>query len=778
MTPPTRGRRANRLVAPAPSAVHDEHIGDPRRSSRRRIVGAVSATVAALLTASLLTSGVWAAEVDTASDSAAAPAAPADRSPDALAAAPAESDATSSSSLSDASRDTPAASVDSAPIDPADPADLESGDAAATDGDAAEPEPVEQVSDQPATADSIHEAVTPSTELSAGVIAAGEARDFVFRTTDATSVNAYSVSDPSVHLSLIPPSGPTAWGDTSGDAVKQLTLSLQTPVSGVWILRLTNTGGEAAQASYEWGWHTTRTTVNVGVRPSQPTVDVTAGFAVDGVARRDLQPRARITDSTGGSSEAAMTLENGGYRARFGTLEPGVYLVKVWATIGDETYSRTASALVVPADSTAPMTSITTDPAKPGPSGWFTQDITATIHAVDHAPGVSRISWRLDGSAETTGYGDSIAVPVAGDGTHQLVFRAIDHQDNASDPVAATIRIDETAPSIDLRAPADGARYDIGAEVIADFECDDATSGVASCDGSLASGTPVDTSQPGDHAFTVDAIDEAGNTVSRTVSYTIAADQVPPAVEVTMPEQPPTGWYDEPVRVKLKATDAHSGMESLVVRIDGGVPVSAEGFAYSHTFTADGDHEVQVEARDRAGNTTGWTRIDVRIDGTAPRVALRSPSAGTQGAGDTGIARVEVGGELLADYTCHDEVSGIESCEGTVPSGQAIPTDAVGTFEFVVTAIDEAGNTTTQETMYEVVAAPAPQPTPGNGPTPPPADPSTAPSADGQGTLARTGFDAGPFALGAGSLALIALISGGVLLLLHHRRRSRSTGDS
>jgi hypothetical protein len=55
-----------------------------------------------------------------------------------------------------------------------------------------------------------------------------------------------------------------------------------------------------------------------------------------------------------------------------------------------------------------------------------------------------------------------------------------------------------------------------------------------------------------------------------------------------------------------------------------------------------------------------------------------------------------------ASYVCTDDGSGIDTCEGTVPTGTPIDTSALGTFEFQVTATDLAGNVTTTTFTYAV----------------------------------------------------------------------------
>lgn len=82
---------------------------------------------------------------------------------------------------------------------------------------------------------------------------------------------------------------------------------------------------------------------------------------------------------------------------------------------------------------------------------------------------------------------------------------------------------DETAPTIDLRSPADGAVYELGQELLADYDCADEEggSGLASCVGDVAGGAPIDTSTVGAHTFSVRATDAAGNETVETVTYSV-----------------------------------------------------------------------------------------------------------------------------------------------------------------------------------------------------------------------------------------------------------------
>src|SRR5215204_5852199 len=82
---------------------------------------------------------------------------------------------------------------------------------------------------------------------------------------------------------------------------------------------------------------------------------------------------------------------------------------------------------------------------------------------------------------------------------------------------------DTTAPSITLTTPSNGATHDLNQTVTTDYSCQDEAegSGVASCQGTVADGAPVNTATSGTKTFTVTASDNAGNVASVTHTYTV-----------------------------------------------------------------------------------------------------------------------------------------------------------------------------------------------------------------------------------------------------------------
>jgi hypothetical protein len=120
-------------------------------------------------------------------------------------------------------------------------------------------------------------------------------------------------------------------------------------------------------------------------------------------------------------------------------------------------------------------------------------------------------------------------VTVLPNGDVRVVWAA---DDDSSEPFARNIYArtftlppvpagDTTLPSVTITTPADGAVYTKNQLVLADYACEDEPggSGVASCDGPVASGDPIDTASIGNHDFTVDSADIAGNPATVTNVY-------------------------------------------------------------------------------------------------------------------------------------------------------------------------------------------------------------------------------------------------------------------
>jgi uncharacterized repeat protein (TIGR01451 family) len=108
-------------------------------------------------------------------------------------------------------------------------------------------------------------------------------------------------------------------------------------------------------------------------------------------------------------------------------------------------------------------------------------------------------------------------------GPDSFTYRANDGEKN-SNVATVTIAVnDNIPPVITITSPAANATYQLNGSVAASYACADSGSGVASCQGPVANGSPIDTSSTGTKTFTVKSSDNAGNGSGVTVTYSVVS---------------------------------------------------------------------------------------------------------------------------------------------------------------------------------------------------------------------------------------------------------------
>ncbi len=180
------------------------------------------------------------------------------------------------------------------------------------------------------------------------------------------------------------------------------------------------------------------------------------------------------------------------------------------------------------------------------------------------------------------------------------------------------IVIDTTNPLITLTTPANNAVYTQGSTVHASYSCNDGSgSGIASCVGTVASGSPISTTN-GPHTFTVTAADKAGNGASTTVHYVVGAQLSPGQTSCN-------GYYAGTGQSVVVPRGANctllSGTHVLTdVKVQKGGTLTMNGVTVGHDLSVDGsamicgssighdltaDGSVTVGGPTCAGNTIG-----------------------------------------------------------------------------------------------------------------------------------------------------------------------------
>ena len=149
-------------------------------------------------------------------------------------------------------------------------------------------------------------------------------------------------------------------------------------------------------------------------------------------------------------------------------------------------------------DNTNPAVTLTT-PAHGG-SYQMGSSLTADYSCEDLE------SW-IASCVGTEADGDPIDTSILG--SHTFLVTAIDYFGNSTTTTATYTVFDHTAPIIQVFTPTFGATYGLNQVVLANYSCLD--SGLASCNGTVPNGSPINTASPGSHSFTVTARDMTGN---------------------------------------------------------------------------------------------------------------------------------------------------------------------------------------------------------------------------------------------------------------------------
>ena len=208
------------------------------------------------------------------------------------------------------------------------------------------------------------------------------------------------------------------------------------------------------------------------------------------------------------------------------------------------------------------------------------------------------------------------ALDTASAGSKSFSVHCQDLAGNVGDKTVAYV-VDDSPPIVTIAVPIDGGAYPRGSSQLADWGCTDAdgVGDVKTTLGTVLTATPFNTSTLGVKAFTVTCTDQAGNSATKTVSYTVTG--VPPTVAIASPIDGKT--YDQGVVIAptYSCADADNDLKSCVRQGGSGPIDTSKGGTFAFT----------VNAEDSAGNkATKTVHYTIRPKaGTAPATAV-SPS--------------------------------------------------------------------------------------------------------------------------------------------------------
>ena len=348
----------------------------------------------------------------------------------------------------------------------------------------------------------------------------------------------------------------------------------------------------------------------------------------------------------------------------------GTYTVTLGAI--DKVGNESTTSLTVKIDKVAPTT--TDDFNSDGV--WINSDASIKLSATDNTGGSGLKSTFYTIAGQTTA-GTSISV--SSEGTTPVTYYSVDNAGNKETAHGFTVKLDKTKPTLSDNAPADWVKGPFTYTLTAV----DTLSGIASYSYKIGSAeavsgvNSVELKDSGSYSITLNAIDNAGNTATK--SSNVKVDVTAPVITHDFTS---TTWLSTDQTISFSATDVHSGLASTWYQI-GSV---AKTTGNSVSFTQNGTYTVTLGAIDKVGNES-TTSLTVKIDKIAPTTTDDFNSDGVWINSDASIklsATDNTGGSGLQ--------STFYTIAGQTTSGSSISVSTEGTTPVTYYSVDNAGN--------------------------------------------------------------------------------------
>ncbi|MEI5585222.1 MULTISPECIES: PxKF domain-containing protein [unclassified Agromyces] len=386
--------------------------------------------------------------------------------------------------------------------------------------------------------------------------------------------------------------------------------------------------------------------IKIGSANTKPSVAVQGVTAGDYEIGSEPIPSCTVTDKEDGNKTVAAAVT--------GTLSHGLGTLTATCDHTDlgGLAADTKSVTYRIVDTGLPTISHELKGTGPNAAGWYRNSVLVDYLCSDNGSGIESC-----GPDVTLVEGEN----------QSSTGTAVDWAGNSAQDGVADLDIDLTAPGITAAlTPGTGPNANgwYNRSVDVDFSCTDDLSGVETCTGDTTVGEGVAGSATGS------ATDVAGNSATKTVSgLSIDATEPTAGYSLRSESTPRNGWYRTPVTVDFTCDDALSGIDTCV-----GDTELREG----------ADQSAPVTATDKAGNVFTRTVSDIDVDLTAPGItAALTPGTGPNANGWYNRS-VDV------DFSCTDDLSGIETCTGDTTVGEGLAGSATGS------ATDVAGNSATR----------------------------------------------------------------------------------
>lgn len=319
---------------------------------------------------------------------------------------------------------------------------------------------------------------------------------------------------------------------------------------------------------------------------------------------------------------------------------------------------ETIEFIGVKRDTVAP-TVIANPGASANAAGWYRQDVPVAYTCVEVTSGLATL---CPGTESITQEGRNVS---------SVARTARDRAGHVGTSNVVTVNLDKTPP-VTTRTPTTqpNAAGWYRNDVVIDFTCADALSGLAAPCTPQMTVTTEGSNNPGEMVY-----DHAGNSAF-TGGLAIFIDKTAPTITAFLASAANSaGWYRTDVAVLFNCSDALSG---LATPCPTSQIINQEGTGLISTAQT---------ISDRAGNTAQSATFAVNIDKTAPTMTVTMPPA-------TLVLNATHDFNLSAS----DALSGISSA-----SCNPVNTATLGTRSVTCTAVDRAGNTVSRSASYRVI---------------------------------------------------------------------------
>lgn len=219
-----------------------------------------------------------------------------------------------------------------------------------------------------------------------------------------------------------------------------------------------------------------------------------------------------IDDETGVAA-TYYAINDGGFREgnSFIISEEGIHKISFYSVdkVGNK---ETVKTINIKIDKTAPTTTVDL------PQGWLKGDITINLSANDELSGIAKTLYSIDESS----YVEATALTIIEEGVHKISFYSVDEAGNEETVKTVNIKIDKTAPTIEMR---EYEEYKLGSILPLTYIANDSLSGVAiekmvvfepneSIGKVVSNGTNLQLDKPGVYTVSITVEDAAGNSTT------------------------------------------------------------------------------------------------------------------------------------------------------------------------------------------------------------------------------------------------------------------------